>query len=76
MSTNRREFLKWTGGLALAGWAGATGLATAAEAASPLSAAAASGNAGDIGSLERWLLETGRHQIDGDIYRAVAGGKA
>jgi hypothetical protein len=74
MSTNRREFLKWTGGLALAGWAGATGLASTAEAAAPLSTTAAA--SGDAGSLERWLLETGRNQIDGDIYRAVAGGKA
>ena len=73
MSTNRREFLKWTGGLALAGWAGATGLASAAEAAAPQPATAPASS--DAGSLERWLLETGRHQIDADVYRAVAGGK-
>lgn len=73
MSTNRREFLKWTGGLALAGWAGATGLAAAAE-ATALQPSAAPASA-DASSIERWLLETGRHQIDADVYRAVAGGK-
>lgn len=71
MSTNRREFLKWTGGLALAGWAGATGLGSTAEAAPLPTPAPASGGAG---SLERWLLETGRHQIDADVYRALAAG--
>lgn len=71
MSTNRREFLKKSG-LALAGLAGVSGLAAAAEAAVPTSAAAPSPGAG---SVERWLLETGRHQIDGDVYRAVASGK-
>jgi hypothetical protein len=73
MSTNRREFLKWTGGLALAGWAGATGLVSGAEAAAPQPAAAPASS--DASSIERWLLETGRHQIDADVYRAVAAGK-
>jgi hypothetical protein len=73
MSTNRREFLKGSGGLVLAGWAGASGLASAAEAAAaPYSTAPASPGAG---SLERWLLETGRDKIDDGLYRAVAGGK-
>lgn len=73
MSTNRREFLKRSGGLAVAGLAGASGLAAAVEAtATPGPAAPAS--RGD-GSVERWLLETGRHEIDGDLYRAVADGK-
>lgn len=74
MSTNRREFLKWTGGLALAGWAGAVGLgSTAAEAAASQPSAAPP--SADASSIERWLLETGRHQIDADVYRAVAAGK-
>jgi len=74
MSTNRREFLKRSGGLALAGWAGASGLAAVAEATTtPTSAAPLSRGAG---SVERWLLETGRHKIDGDVYRIVADGKA
>lgn len=73
MSTNRREFLKRSGGLALAGWAGASGLAAATEAtATPNSAAPASRGAD---SVERWLLETGRHEIDDEVYRAVADGK-
>lgn len=74
MSTNRREFLKRSGGLALAGWAGASGLAAAAEAATtnPTSTAPSSRSAG---SVERWLLETGRNKIDDDIYNAVADGK-
>lgn len=74
MSTNRREFLKRSGGLALAGLAGASGLAAAAEATTtPNSAASPSRGAG---SVEGWLLETGRNQIDDDVYRAVADGKA
>lgn len=74
MSTNRREFLKRTGGLALAGLAGASGVAAAVEATTtPMPTAPSS--RGD-GSVERWLLETGRHQIDDDLYRAVADGKA
>jgi hypothetical protein len=74
MSTNRREFLKRSGGLALFGWVGASGVAAAVEAtATPIPAAPASR---DTGSVERWLLETGRHQIDDDLYRAVANGKA
>ena len=70
MSTNRREFLKKSG-LALAGLAGASGLAAAAEAATTSPSAAGPG----AGSIERWLLETGRHSIDGDVYLAVANGK-
>jgi len=69
MSTNRRDFLKKSG-LALAGLAGASGLAAAAEAATtpaPPSPGA--------GSIERWLLETGRNKIDDDVYLAVARGK-
>jgi hypothetical protein len=74
MSTNRREFLKRTGGLALAGFAGVSGVAAAVEATTtPTPAAPASRGAG---SVERWLLETGRHNIDDDLYRAVAEGKA
>jgi anaerobic selenocysteine-containing dehydrogenase len=74
MSTNRRDFLKRSGGLALAGWAGASGLAAVAEATvTPLPAAPPSPGAG---SVERWLLETGRREIDDDVYSAVANGKA
>lgn len=73
MSTNRREFLKRSGGLALFGLAGASGVAAAVEATTtPLPAAPASRGAD---SVERWLLETGRQQIDDDLYRAVADGK-
>ncbi|HET9210231.1 MAG TPA: hypothetical protein VFR03_07525 [Thermoanaerobaculia bacterium] len=67
MSTNRREFLKGSGGLVLAGLAGASGLASAA--------AAAPSPASHGGSIERWLLETGRDKLDDGLYRAVAGGK-
>lgn len=74
MSTNRREFLKGSGGLALAAWAGASSLAVAAE-ATTLSRSAAPASPG-AASIERWLLETGRHKIDDGIYRAVADGKA
>lgn len=73
MSTNRREFLKRSGGLALAGWAGASGVAAAVEATTALPAAPSSR---DAGSVESWLLETGRRELDGDLYRAVADGKA
>jgi len=73
MSTNRREFLKRSGGLALAGWAGASGVAAAVEATTTLPAAPPGR---DAASVERWLLETGRREIDGDLYRAVADGKA
>lgn len=77
MSTNRREFLKRSGGLALAGWAGASGLAAVEATTTSNPAAPASRGAG---SVERWLLETGRHEIDDDVYRAVtdavADGKA
>ncbi|HEX6904416.1 MAG TPA: twin-arginine translocation signal domain-containing protein [Thermoanaerobaculia bacterium] len=71
MSTNRRDFLKKSG-LALAGLAGVSGLAATAEAAAPTPAAPASPGAG---SIERWLLETGRNKIDDDVYLAVAHGK-
>jgi hypothetical protein len=70
MSTNRREFLKRSG-LALAGLAGASGLAAAAAATTSPSAAGHG-----AGSVERWLLETGRHKIDDDVYLAVVKGKA
>ena len=73
MSTNRREFLKRSGGLALAGFAGASGLAAAAEATAAPSSAAPPSRGAD--SVERWLLETGRHEIDDEVYRAVADGK-
>lgn len=73
MSTNRREFLKRSGGLALAGLAGASGVAAAVEATTTLPAAPSSR---DAGSVESWLLETGRREIDDDLYRAVADGKA
>ncbi len=74
MSTNRREFLKRSSGLALAGLAGASGLAAAVEATTtPIPAAPPSHGAG---SVERWLLETGRHEIDDGLYHAVADGKA
>jgi hypothetical protein len=72
MSTNRREFLKKSG-LALAGLAGASGLTAAAEAAATPPPAAPPIHG--AGSVERWLLETGRNQIDDDVYRAVADGK-
>lgn len=72
MSTNRREFLKRSGGFALAGWAGASGLATAVEATAAPGPEAAPGH----GSVERWLLETGRREIDDTLYRTVADGKA
>lgn len=72
MSTNRRDFLKRSG-LALAGLAGASGLTTAAEAMTPPPPAAPPSPGAD--SVERWLLETGRNQIDDDVYRAVADGK-
>lgn len=74
MSTNRREFLKRSGGLVLAGWASATGLAAVAEAASPHPSTAPQSR--DADSVERWLLETGRHRIDEDVYRNVLAGKA
>lgn len=74
MSTNRREFLKRSGGLALLGLAGASGVASAVETTTTPTPAAPSGR--DTGSVERWLLETGRNQIDDDLYRAVANGKA
>ena len=70
MSTNRREFLKRSGGLALTSFVGASGLAVAAEAtttpkpASPVSSVA--------NSTEGWLLETGRKDLGEDIYRVVA----
>jgi hypothetical protein len=73
MSTNRREFLKRTGGLALTGWVGSSGLAAAAAVATnPAPAAPASRG---VASIERWLLETGRPTLGEDIYRAVADGK-
>ena len=75
MSTNRREFLKRTGGLALAGLAGASGVAAAVESTTTTPMPAAPSSRG-TGSMERWLLETGRHQIDDDLYRAVANGTA
>lgn len=74
MSTNRREFLKRSGGFALAGWVGASGVAAAVEATTTPAPAAPPSR--DAGSVERWLLETGRNQIDDDLYRAVANGKA
>lgn len=74
MSTNRREFLKRSGGLALAGWAGASGVAAAVEATTTLTPAAPSSRG--AGSVERWLLETGRHEIGDDLYRTIADGKA
>jgi len=74
MSTNRREFLKRSGGLALAGWAGASGLANPVEAATATPGPAAP-TSRDAGSVERWLLETGRPQLDNDLYHAVADGK-
>lgn len=73
MSTNRREFLQRTGGLALTGLIGGSSLAAAAtEAASakpqaePCKAAA---------SLESWLLETGRRELADNVYHAVSEGK-
>lgn len=72
MSTNRREFLKRSSGLALAGLAGASGLASAVEAATPNPESPTSPGAN---SVERWLLETGRREIDGSLYRDVAAGK-
>jgi len=74
MSTNRREFLKRSGGLAVTGWVGASGLAAAAGAATPPKPTAASASHG-ADSVERWLLETGRHRLDEEVYRAVAAGK-
>jgi hypothetical protein len=74
MSTNRRDFLKRSGGLALTGWVGASGLAAAAEAATTPKPTAAPASRG-ADSVERWLLETGRHRLDDDVYRAVAAGK-
>lgn len=71
MSTNRREFLKRTGGLALTGWVGSSGLA-AAVATTPAPAVPASQG---LESIERWLLETGRPTLGEDIYRAVGEGK-
>lgn len=73
MSTNRREFLKRSGGIALAGWAGASGVAAAVEATTtPQPAAPSSRGAAPV---ERWLLETGRREIDNDLYSAIADGK-
>ena len=73
MSTNRRDFLKRSGGLAVAGWVGASGLAAATEAAIPAKAVAPQSSGMD--GVERWLLETGRRELDQDVYHAVADGK-
>jgi hypothetical protein len=72
MSTNRREFLKHTGSLALTGLVGTSGLAAAA-ATTPTTPAAPASRGAD--SIERWLLETGRPELGEDVYRAVADGK-
>jgi hypothetical protein len=72
MSTNRREFLQRSGGLALTGLIGGSGIAAAATQAvsdkpqAPCKAAA---------SLEGWLLETGRRDLPDDVYHAVSDGK-
>jgi hypothetical protein len=74
MSTNRREFLKRSGGLAVTGWVGASGLAAATGLASPKPQASTAGTARPS-SVESWLLETGRHELDDAVYHAVADGR-
>lgn len=72
MSTNRRQFLQTSGGLALTGLIGGSTLAAAAsEAVSPK----AQSEPCKAASLEGWLLETGRREIADNVYHAVADGK-
>jgi hypothetical protein len=68
MAMDRREFLGKSA-LALGAAFSLTSLVTAAEAA-PVSAAAPAA-ACPVSGLEKWLLETGRSQMEGDVY-AVA----
>ena len=69
MAMDRREFLGKSA-LALGAAFSLTSLVTAAEAAPAVSAAAPAA-ACPVSGLEKWLLETGRSQMDNDVY-AVA----
>jgi hypothetical protein len=68
MAMDRRQFLGKSA-LALGAAFSLTSLGAAAEAA-PAPAAAAP-TCPEVSGLEKWLLETGRGQMDGDVY-AVA----
>jgi hypothetical protein len=66
MAMDRREFLGKSA-LALGAAFSLTSLVTAADAA-PVPAAAALPTCPEAGGLEKWLLETGRSQMDADVY--------
>jgi hypothetical protein len=72
MSTNRREFLQRSGGLALTGFIGASGIAAASNEIIQGKPGAAPAKSG---SVESWLLETGRSHVDDSVYHAVCDGK-
>jgi hypothetical protein len=72
MSTNRREFLQRSGGLALTGFIGASGIAAASA---DIIQGKPEDGAGKPASVESWLLETGRGHVDDSVYHAVCDGK-
>jgi hypothetical protein len=67
MAVSRREFLRGSGGALLVGsaFASAPLAALAGTEPAPQTAAVTTG-------LERWLLETGKREIDSDVYALVA----
>ncbi|HEX2644055.1 MAG TPA: hypothetical protein VHU81_13765 [Thermoanaerobaculia bacterium] len=71
MPVNRREFLRGSGGALFFGAAFAS--VPLAAIASPDAATSAPETAAvpDTG-VERWLLETGKREIDSDVYHLVA----
>jgi hypothetical protein len=66
MAMDRRQFLGKSA-LALGAAFSLPSLVTAAEAA-PVAAAASTPTCPEAGGLEKWLLETGKSQMDGDVY--------
>jgi nitrous oxide reductase len=71
MAMDRRQFLGKSA-LALGAAFSLTSLGAPAEAASAASAPGAAAPAcPEVSGLEKWLLETGRGQMDGDVF-AVA----
>jgi hypothetical protein len=66
MAMDRREFLGKSA-LALGAAFSLTSLVTAAAEAAPVPAVAAAGTC-PVSGLEKWLLETGKSQMDNDVY--------
>lgn len=69
MAVNRRDFLRGSGGALLFGSALAS--APLAAFASPEAAAPETAAVPTTG-VEKWLLETGKREIDSDVYHLVA----